>query len=1824
MPSLSLASNQGQIEQWSTALLGTAQGTTNWTQVSADITSYGGVANTLNAYYTYLFGNATAATVAQTLLTNMNIVAGQNGLSAADVSVALSALTAYIGGTAASQRGAAIQTWLNTVATYTTATVNGNVNDYAGAVTALNTSVSNAIAYVQAGNAATVANTPAAPNSAVTAAATAATSTTFLLTTGQDTQTANTFYGVINGSTGTPTTVQGFDKLTGATGSTTNLLSLTSPGNTSGTAQLGGGGVASDTLPAGLSLTNIQSITLNSSANAGNGVAFDVSGLSSVTSLAVTSAGPFTDNIKASSAQSVTDTYNGTGTTAAHLSIQVVGGSNVTVTDNSTLASGGSTPGTEGIKIGGGTVATDPSGAVVVNENNATGTTAVLVDGGTTVTVTASAPSDAITIGATVAATGAVVVNESGGATPIIIGAAAVLAASTVNVNVTGAGDGVTVYGGSTDTIVAGPASTAVAGALGATTLVGGTTTNVTITNTGTSRLATSAVAVDNAAAVTITSTGGNITVGGTGGTNVVSGTLNITNKDSATSSSTTANLNDLIAVGATGSVTGAVNITTTALVGTNANTIAVGTTTASQDPTGAVTIVDETMGSGTTVYSGVGHQAVFVNGAHSVSVTGGGQTGIDDQASTLALATVSLSNVKGAVTIGGNTADTALATLTINNSLAAPTSSNTGTSGVATALGGAAVATTVVVDGGSVPTAGRTLTLNLSGDTHASTAITDSYASTISVVATGAANNITLTDAYANATNGQNYSFTNTGTGTLTVGGITDTSALGTVAITVAGTGVVALGNLSGLSVAPATITTTDTGGVSVEISGLSTSFVGGTTGNNIVSIDSNAGTGILSENGGTGGNNTLIFKATSAHLAPVSNFTPSFSNFQTLGFLPGADGTYNMTSAPYTTIEFGAATGATSGLSLTNVTAGTTIASAIPLSTASVSTAASTVLLLSGHNGTTDTVSTTINGITSATITDTNVDITNANNLVTAINNLHIAGVSAADGGTATVTVTGAAIVTETVAGTGGVKVNANGAGTNTPASIYAVTEGLAAASISGVTNTLPITAGGGTLTLNEANEQTVAVTATASTTSVLDLTDATTNAGSQSNPVTKITVGGSGGVTLNYMLTGNATDGLATINASASTGAVTTTGVQGAIGGLTITGGTSGTGLLTASGSGMATSNNFVNTGAATASVNGVSLGSFLTATDTITSGAGGSVVNVGYAGAGGSAGTTTINLGLSTAKLDTINVAATDTLFGSTNGFTTIGQRATVNGYTVTAVPTTSDVINLGADTKTILTNVSVASNTATGAGGSVDTYSVSNGVMTFVGNDSTAQQITDAITLVDANADQIVTFSASGNTYVVVSGHVAHAANEASVLTLAGLTGVTGLGNTTGGTTTGAGAAAGIIQISSGLTVAAATTADTSSGGSGAQTASSTDCTGFAQQTISNGATGTHTFTNLAAAAILNDASTGTAAGFNIVASQLGTSGSDSILLNLASTTSAHLISSASFSGDATITIANSNSTGQTTTITTLVDPGNTATTVNILGGVATDVLQIGTITDTHLATLNVSPVAAETVAIGAAAANGATATAAIIAGVTGYSALSQAGLAVTLGANVANTTVVNLSGAGDNITASTTTNQITVYDTAANVTVAGGTGADTIVVGANATVSVKSTNTAANAITVGANSAVTLGASDTGPSTVTVAGDTAGTSLTNMVTITNATDSHTILNFFSPTSTTTDTAVDPALGAVTTGINVGAATTLAGAEGIAIQALGNTAVGTHVYDYFQFQGNTYVLEHTSTSASAAATALSSSDIVVKLVGLVELSNFAINAHTVVL
>jgi hypothetical protein len=121
-----------------------------------------------------------------------------------------------------------------------------------------------------------------------------------------------------------------------------------------------------------------------------------------------------------------------------------------------------------------------------------------------------------------------------------------------------------------------------------------------------------------------------------------------------------------------------------------------------------------------------------------------------------------------------------------------------------------------------------------------------------------------------------------------------------------------------------------------------------------------------------------------------------------------------------------------------------------------------------------------------------------------------------------------------------------------------------------------------------------------------------------------------------------------------------------------------------------------------------------------------------------------------------------------------------------------------------------------------------------------------------------------------------------------------------------------------------------------------------------------------------------------------------------------------------------------------------------------------------------------------------------------------------------------------------------------------------------------------------------------------------------------MVTITNATDSHTILNFFSPTSTTTDTAVDPALGAVTTGINVGAATTLAGAEGIAIQALGNTAVGTHVYDYFQFQGNTYVLEHTSTSASAAATALSSSDIVVKLVGLVELSNFAINAHTVVL
>ena len=249
--------------------------------------------------------------------------------------------------------------------------------------------------------------------------------------------------------------------------------------------------------------------------------------------------------------------------------------------------------------------------------------------------------------------------------------------------------------------------------------------------------------------------------------------------------------------------------------------------------------------------------------------------------------------------------------------------------------------------------------------------------------------------------------------------------------------------------------------------------------------------------------------------------------------------------------------------------------------------------------------------------------------------------------------------------------------------------VSDTLAATPAAATGNSLPLTLNSSTLTaavstvVSEANNQTIAITSNAwkggTTANVVNILDTTTTVAG-SNNATSMTIAGAGAVTVKYAVSaaaGTAADVLATINASSSTGAIDVTGVTGKSTGLTIT---SGTGVLTATGT----------TGA--------------TATDTfnISSGALAAVVTLGTGGAGGAAGRENINISNTAANAWTIQTDATSGL-----------QNATFTGWN------TANTLNF-AVAKTVVANAAAGQSTS-GASG-VDTYAISNGVVTFTGAD----------------------------------------------------------------------------------------------------------------------------------------------------------------------------------------------------------------------------------------------------------------------------------------------------------------------------------------------------------------------------------------------------------------------------------------------------------------------------------------------------------------------
>ena len=136
-----LPTNATSVQAFAGALYGLQVGSATMAQVNTDITSFGGLNNALNAYYSSSFGNTATATVAANMVANI-------GISAANSAAAVSYVTGVLNATAANARGAAVMNILNQLASLSSDATFG------ADATAWNTKVAAAVAYTGAADAA--------------------------------------------------------------------------------------------------------------------------------------------------------------------------------------------------------------------------------------------------------------------------------------------------------------------------------------------------------------------------------------------------------------------------------------------------------------------------------------------------------------------------------------------------------------------------------------------------------------------------------------------------------------------------------------------------------------------------------------------------------------------------------------------------------------------------------------------------------------------------------------------------------------------------------------------------------------------------------------------------------------------------------------------------------------------------------------------------------------------------------------------------------------------------------------------------------------------------------------------------------------------------------------------------------------------------------------------------------------------------------------------------------------------------------------------------------------------------------------------------------------------------------------------------------------------------------------------------------------------------------------------------------------------------------------------------------------------------------------
>jgi hypothetical protein len=138
---MTFRTNAVKIQAFAGALYGIQLGTTTMAQVNADITTNGGLLNTLNGYYATAFGSVANATVAASVAANL-------GLTGDALASGTAYITAQLNSAAPASRGAVISTILDQFAVLTADATFG------AAATAWNTKVEAANAYTGATNAA--------------------------------------------------------------------------------------------------------------------------------------------------------------------------------------------------------------------------------------------------------------------------------------------------------------------------------------------------------------------------------------------------------------------------------------------------------------------------------------------------------------------------------------------------------------------------------------------------------------------------------------------------------------------------------------------------------------------------------------------------------------------------------------------------------------------------------------------------------------------------------------------------------------------------------------------------------------------------------------------------------------------------------------------------------------------------------------------------------------------------------------------------------------------------------------------------------------------------------------------------------------------------------------------------------------------------------------------------------------------------------------------------------------------------------------------------------------------------------------------------------------------------------------------------------------------------------------------------------------------------------------------------------------------------------------------------------------------------------------